>query len=598
MNKPQNALGWPAWAWRALMALAVVMAAFTVAGSVSNIARSTGLLRDLGNLGMTLQQTARTPWGWSEVVAVVPGGAAAKAGVAAGDRVRFEGLFGYSIGYGPPPTRPAEAAEVTVARDGIRFHRAIAYPPGPPYAGTEPLIALNALTALVTAVFGAIVLIRGRRSRAAVMLGLVMLYLALAAARLPAWSPSLLAAQVRVVTIILSVAVMGWFWPHFGVEISGGPATQRQARLVRTGALVLAALGVATAVASRLPLPPAIAAAADAGWLGFVGGSWLFGFAVIAANYHRNDPPARNRIQIVAVAFVCYLLSQALNLVTSLMLNAGYPPIQGLWQGIPAAVVSLIGLGLLVYAVLGQRLFDIGFALNRTLVYGVVSFILLASFGLAEWGAERLLPEAWHEGGVLFSAGIALALFLSFHRVRDWVEKQVERLLFSSWHRNEAALRRFVASAGHFEQSPALCRAFAEETVRFAQGADAALYLRAAGSGYRRCAGKLAGARAAYPGDDRAFALMRAERRPLDLAQAHSDLPGVLALPMLDQGALAGFVLLDGKSDGTQYRPDEVEALGWAAEQVGFALQAQHVHDLEARVASLDAQLAALAAAK
>jgi len=208
------------------------------------------------------------------------------------------------------------------------------------------------------------------------------------------------------------------------------------------------------------------------------------------------------------------------------------------------------------------------------------------------------MPEAWHEGGVVFSAGIALALFLSFHRLRDWVERHVERVLFSSWHRNEAALRRFAASAEHFEQAAALCRAFAEEVTRFAQGAGAVLYLRTAGSGYKRCAGKLASARAAYPGDDRAFALMRAERRPLDLAQAHSALPGVLALPMFDQGALAGFVLLDRKPDGTDYRPDEVEALGWATGQVGFALQAQHVHDLEARIAGLDAQLASLTTSK
>jgi hypothetical protein len=594
LDAQSNPLDWPAWAWRPLMALALVMAAFSVAGSGSNVARSTGLLRDMGNLGMRLERTAQTPWGWSEVAAVVPGGAAAKAGVVPGDRVRFGGLFGYSIGQGPPPTRPATPAQLTIDRDGSRFHRAVAYPPGPPFPGTEPLIALNAMTALVMTVFGALVLIRGRRSRAAVMLGMVMLYLALAAARLPAWSPNILLAQARVVTIILSVAAMGWFWPQFCLEISGGAGTSRQSRLVKAGALVLMTLGVVAAILSRLPLAPSIAGAAQASWLTFLAGGQLFGFAIIAGNYRRNDPPARNRIQIVAVAFVCYLLSQALNLTTSLMLDAGYPPIQGFWFGIGAAGMSFVGLGLLVYAVLGQRLFDIGFALNRSLVYGAVSFILLATFGLAEWGAERLLPEAWHEGGVLFSAGIALALFLSFHRLRDWVERHVEKVLFSSWHRNEAALRRFAASAAHFEQAPALCRAFAEEVTRFAQGAGAALYLRAGGPGYKRCAGKLAGARASYPGDDRAFALMRAERRPLDLAEAHSALPGVLALPMLDQGALAGFVLLGRKPDGTDYRPDEVEALGWATEQVGFALQAQHVHDLEARIAGLDAQLASL----
>jgi hypothetical protein len=91
---------------------------------------------------------------------------------------------------------------------------------------------------------------------------------------------------------------------------------------------------------------------------------------------------------------------------------------------------------------------------------------------------------------------------------------------------------------------------------------------------------------------------MRAERRPVEVAQAHSALPGVLALPMFEQGPLAGFVLLDRKSDGTEYRPDEIAALEWVTDQVGVALQAQRVRDLEARIAGLDAQLASLSSGK
>lgn len=594
MEARSNPLGWPTWLWRGLIVLAVVMGAFSLGSVASNVMRSSGLLRDMGRLGMALAQPPGTPSGWSTVTAIAPGGAADEAGLAVGDRVRFDGLFGYSVGYGPPPNRPAEPAEITVDRGGMVLHRTIAHPEGSPFPGTEPLIALNALTTLVATAFGALLLIRGRGNRAAIMLAMVMLYLALAGSRLVAWSPTMEVAQARVLTYLLAVAAMGWFWPMFALEISGGPSTPRQARVVRGVALVFVALGVTASISSRLPVGPAMADAAQAGWLTFLIGGQLFGFSIIAANYRRNDPPARNRIKIVAVAFACYLVAQALNQSVSLLLEAGYSPLQGFWFGIAAATLSFTGFGLLVYAVLGHKLFDIGFALNRTLVYGVVSFILLAGFGLAEWGVERLLPHAWHEGGPFFSAGIALALFLSFHRLRDWVEKHVERLLFSSWHRNEAALRRFVASANHFDQAPALCQAFAAELRRFTNGANAALYLRESGGGYRLCAGKLAGIRKAYAEDDRALALMRAERGPVHMAHAHSALPGELALPMLDQGVLTGFALLARIPDGTDYRPDEIELLGWAARQVGLALQAQHARELEAQIASLSARVASL----
>ena len=139
---------------------------------------------------------------------------------------------------------------------------------------------------------------------------------------------------------------------------------------------------------------------------------------------------------------------------------------------------------------------------------------------------------------------------------------------------------------------PALCRAFAEEASRFAEGAPSALYLRGADGAYRLQAGRLADTPDACAEDDQAFALMRAERRPVDLATAHGGLPGALALPMLDQGALAGFVLMDRKPDGADYRPDEVELLGWAACQVGLDLQALHARDLEAQVVSLNEKVA------
>ena len=87
---------------------------------------------------------------------------------------------------------------------------------------------------------------------------------------------------------------------------------------------------------------------------------------------------------------------------------------------------------------------------------------------------------------------------------------------------------------------------------------------------------------------------MRAERGPVSLAGVQTALPGALALPMLDHGTLSGFALLERKPDGSDYRPDEVEVLGWAVRQVGFDLQTMHVGELEAEVTGLGARLAAL----
>src|SRR5690606_403691 len=138
---------------------------------------------------------------------------------------------------------------------------------------------------------------------------------------------------------------------------------------------------------------------------------------------------------------------------------------------------------------------------------------------------------------------------------------------------------------GHFERADVLCRAFVDEARRFANGAGAALYLRERSGGYALECGELDGALPRYDGDDLALAMMRAERRAVRLGDLQSALPGALALPMLDHGKLTGFILLDARSDGAVYRPDEVELLGWAAQQVGLDLQTMHVGELEAELA-------------
>ena len=269
------------------------------------------------------------------------------------------------------------------------------------------------------------------------------------------------------------------------------------------------------------------------------------------------------------------------------------------WQGsvlsdlVPMVLSNIVIPLLLAYTVLRHRVIDLDFALNRTVVYGTFSAILLGSFGLIEWGVEHLLPEEWIKASAWIDAGAAVLVYLAFHRVHDAVEHRVEHLFFHHWQANEDALRRFVGSAAHFEDPPALARGFADELARFCRDARVALYRRHEGA-LVRVAGRWDAAPGKFCEDDPAFALLRAERRPLDLGETHTDLPGVLALPMLDHGVLAGLVLLDLKGNGGLYRPDEVALLGWAAHEVGLALAALHAGLIETENRLLKSQLARL----
>jgi hypothetical protein len=247
----------------------------------------------------------------------------------------------------------------------------------------------------------------------------------------------------------------------------------------------------------------------------------------------------------------------------------------------------------LAYAVLRHRVIDIGFAINRTMIFGSVSALLLGSFGLIEWGVEHLLPDEWVKASAWIDAGAAVLVYLAFHRVHDAVEHRVEHLFFHHWQANEKHLREFVAVAPHFEDPGALARAFAAALSRFGGDARVALYRRNEGV-LDRVAGTWAASPRHFREDDRAFATMRATRRPLDLTEAETSLPGALALPMIDHGMLAGLVLMDLKGGGALYRPDEIALLGWAAHETGLAIAALHVGLMENELRLAKAELARL----
>jgi len=240
---------------------------------------------------------------------------------------------------------------------------------------------------------------------------------------------------------------------------------------------------------------------------------------------------------------------------------------------------------LFAYAIFRHRVLNLGFAVNRAVVYGVVSAILLVAFGLLEWLSEHVIPIEGREKNVLIDAGIALAVFLTFHRVRDFVEHYIEAWFFRSWHTNEAALKRFVAEAGFIGRPDALVGAFAAEIRRFT-GADGAVYLRDEAGVYRLAQGALPGAPELIDPDDPAPIALRAHRAPQELDGATAArLSAILALPLSHRNDLPGFVLLAARPRGDLYRPDEIELLGWAAHQVALDLHALRVEALEEVVA-------------
>ncbi len=323
--------------------------------------------------------------------------------------------------------------------------------------------------------------------------------------------------------------------------------------------------------------------------------------AIFGLGLRQADQPTRRRYVLMLVAVFMVMLARGVSWLGVLFETANFHAYFLLEFDDPTevatAILAFVGPLLFAYAVLRNKVLDLGFAVNRTLVYGVLSSVILLVFGLVEWGAEKLLPVSFFAGHsetikMAVEAGTALTVFLVFHRVRDIVEKLIESVFFRAWHHNEAQLRRFVAQASFFTQGAPLMTAFVAELKRFSGGADCAVYQQEDGGGLARIAGSLKGAPKHIDGNDPVMVEARAERRRIDLDGA--GLPGVLALPMVHRAEVFGIVLIGHKPGGDDYRPDEKDLLAWAAHQIGLDLHALQVEALQARVSNLTGEVRAL----
>jgi hypothetical protein len=312
----------------------------------------------------------------------------------------------------------------------------------------------------------------------------------------------------------------------------------------------------------------------------------------LALSWRESRGQDRTRYALMLVAIGLLVVSQ--DVITPVMSGTGSD-----WSMENPLVViqlvgSLAGAGVFAYAVLRHRVVDLGFAINRTLVYGALSGLLLVAFGLIEWAVEDFMPRGGREASVLVDAGVALAVFLTFHRVRDVAEHAIERLFFRSWQQAEAALRRFVRDPVFATRPRTLTEGFVAALGRYAEGAEAAIYLLGEDGGYERADWAAAEVGETLDADDPALIAMRAEPKAQVVEAALSKLDAALIAPMVNRNEVIGLAVLGAKPSATDYRPDEIELIGWATRQVGLDLHALKMERLEASEADLHNTVAML----
>ena len=240
-----------------------------------------------------------------------------------------------------------------------------------------------------------------------------------------------------------------------------------------------------------------------------------------------------------------------------------------------------VGLG---YTILRHRVLDIGFVVNRAVVYTGVSFVVVGLFITFEWLLGHLVEQGSNTS-VTLQLGGALALGLSVRFIHNRVDRYVDDVFFRERHAAEAAVRRFAREAALITTPEELVR----KTVEVAQSrmrlSACAFYARQ-GDLYVAMQSTFADAKAVDE-NDYAILEMRTWHTTVDPHDRNSALVGELAFPMIVRGELAGFLLCGEKETREAFAPDERDALAVLARDAGIALDSLRVRIVERELATL-----------
>jgi len=578
------------WARRILLVLGLAAGLYQLVANVAFLLVLMGAVPH-GRIAMTLGVCARDRF--CEVKAVGPGAASA-AGLRAGDQLRFDRTVeAMRQETDEQELFAGDRIGATIRRGERTRHVEMIAAPSPwnihPAALTSDKFLVG--VAVLIVIVGLFVMMRAGSRLSVLLLGAGVACIGatdvvpfwwwrdpLAFRAFTAWSD---------VTLNAGALLVFAFAREFRREASGQDGAL--ARWALWGLIIVTgAWMVFGEVVSQTGLPGPDELTSTWLWILLTDVPYALAVLTLALGWRDAPRPEKKRYGYVVPAVLMITMRQILDVLASIAGNfdpTNNPVVLGM------DVLPLAGLLLLVYAVLRHKVIDLGFAVNRTLVYGVVSAVLLAAFGLIEWAVDHFVPIEGREKNALVDAAIAVGVFLTFHRVRDAVEGGVEGLFFRRWQRAEADLRRFVREAAFITEGPALSEAFVRALGQFGEGAQATVYLQD-GRGYARASGQVDRIPGEFDANLPALVRLRADLKPLEVEEGA--LAACLIAPMVNRNEMIGVALLGPKPSGVSYRPDEIELVGWAARQIGLDLHALKVEQLEAANVDLSKTVAVL----
>lgn len=298
--------------------------------------------------------------------------------------------------------------------------------------------------------------------------------------------------------------------------------------------------------------------------------SYLVPALMLVAGYQRAIGADRLRIRWMLAGGIAWALS---------ILLQNTPFLGNTASNILAVLLQIGALFTFLYAVLMLRVVDISVVIDRALVYGLITTLVVGIVAAMNSLAlrETLTPGA----GIVLQIIVPLALGILLERVRTYANLFVERVFFRGRYQSEQALKTFAQHAGHIVSAAKLLETTIAQ-LRAQIGTPAVAVYTPGESGFHRIRSD---GGADFPPtldiDDPALVAVRAESKAVDLSGLKSAL-GIdcCVFPMLVLGNLQG-VIVCANRPGERFPSAERALITAVAQAVGAAWRMMRARDTE-----------------
>lgn len=228
-----------------------------------------------------------------------------------------------------------------------------------------------------------------------------------------------------------------------------------------------------------------------------------------------------------------------------------------------------VAMALFLYAILRHRVVSVSVIIDRTLVYGSVTALVVGILAAANSVVQHAALGT--SASLLVEVAVPLSLGIVLSRVRFYMDLIVERVFFRTRYQVEKHLREFARRCGQIDNIQQLFKSASEELRDSTHSPGVAIYANT-GTEYvcMQQAGELT-----YPErldkNDPALVAVRADLAAVDVINMRSALrQDVCVFPMLVLGVERG-VIVCANRPGEHFAADEKALLSNVANDVGAA---------------------------